>query len=567
MKPSRKDFEVNYLVELAMEGSITPEQSQLLNQLIVEDAALCRHYCEYVQMTVLIERLNAKIPATDLFENEMVFDENLWNQLALAEQIAPEIEIPAVSKKSQEDEKPAEIKKVHPKVSKFSVFSLVVSSAALLFVIVYTHFVSMRHGIVVATLTDCLNAKWMDDTTPMTKGTRIETGNKRFLLREGYAEMLFDNQARVVLEGPVEFQILAEDRIALNYGKVYVTVPKGAIGFTVNTPSARIIDLGTEFGVQTDTFGDVQMHVIKGKTTLIAGDRSNRINVEVNQGQAKKVSGTTLEVSDIPFKTHLFIRSINSSRNIVWRGQTELNLADMAGGGNGLGTGRIGVWLNLKTGEEGTDLIVNPQLQSQFSSEELGNMEKRTTDNRYKKASQLPYVDGIFSPDGGMGAVQVDSRGDLWSDCPDTSGVYFEDIFNGSHIATSYAHDLILNNTTYGTQERPAIALHSNAGITFDLDAIRADMPGVKITRFKSLCGVSQEAGTRTRRMDFYVLVDGKKRFESLNMNADSGPREIAVPLSREDRFLTLVATDGDLNPSCDWGFFAMPRLEIENTQ
>jgi len=92
-------------------------------------------------------------------------------------------------------------------------------------------------------------------------------------------------------------------------------------------------------------------------------------------------------------------------------------------------------------------------------------------------------------------------------------------------------------------------------------------MPGVKITRFKSLCGVSQEAGTRTRRMDFYVLVDGKKRFESLNMNADSGPREIAVPLSREDRFLTLVATDGDLNPSCDWGFFAMPRLEIENTQ
>jgi len=194
--------------------------------------------------------------------------------------------------------------------------------------------------------------------------------------------MLFDNQARVVLEGPVEFQILAEDRIALNYGKVYVTVPKGAIGFTVNTPSARIIDLGTEFGVQTDTFGDVQMHVIKGKTTLIAGDRSNRINVEVNQGQAKKVSGTTLEVSDIPFKTHLFIRSINSSRNIVWRGQTELNLADMAGGGNGLGTGRIGVWLNLKTGEEGTDLIVNPQLQSQFSSEELGNMEKRTTDNR-----------------------------------------------------------------------------------------------------------------------------------------------------------------------------------------
>jgi hypothetical protein len=65
----------------------------------------------------------------------------------------------------------------------------------------------------------------------------------------------------------------------------------------------------------------------------------------------------------------------------------------------------------------------------------------------------------------------------------------------------------------------------------------------------------------------FYVLVDGKKRFESLNMLADSGSREIAVELGQEDHFLTLVVTDGDLKPNNDWGFFAMPRLEIESVQ
>jgi len=307
---------LSQLIEGQLSGELNESQFRLLQQMMLNDPESLVYYIEYTTLWALLDEAGG---FQDIgFATE--FDSAMMDAFAEEERTAPPIEIPAVSKKSQEDEKPTEIKKVHSKVSKFSVFSLVLSSAALLFVIVYAHFVSMRHGIVVATLTDCLNAKWMDDTAPMTKGTRIETGNKRFLLREGYAELLFDNQARVVLEGPVEFQILAEDRVGLSYGKVYARVPQTAAGFSVYTPNAKIIDLGTEFGVQVEISGNTQLHVLKGKTMLMAG-KTDRVNMEISQGNARKISGKDGKISNIRCQSDHFVRVINSESHCIWRGQ------------------------------------------------------------------------------------------------------------------------------------------------------------------------------------------------------------------------------------------------------
>ncbi|HQI08513.1 MAG TPA: FecR family protein, partial [Anaerohalosphaeraceae bacterium] len=254
--------------------------------MMLNDPESLVYYIEYTTLWALLDEAGG---FQDIgFATE--FDSAMMDAFAEEERTAPPIEIPAVSKKSQEDEKPTEIKKVHPKVSKFSIVSLAMSSAALLFVIVYAHFVSMRRGIETATLTDSMNAKWADIASPVEKGTRLVTGEKRWLLREGYAELLFDNQARVVLEGPAEFQILAEDRVGLSYGKVYARVPQTAGGFSVYTPNAKIIDLGTEFGVQVEIGGNTQLHVLKGKTMLMAG-KTDRVNMEVSQGNARKISG------------------------------------------------------------------------------------------------------------------------------------------------------------------------------------------------------------------------------------------------------------------------------------
>lgn len=561
--PEDKSKYLSDLLILVLDGSARQEHYVQLNEMLRRSEANRRIYMEFMTAYVGLNYFGGDFIEQD--SDVLNIDMDLWQEMSEREKTAPQIEI------SQDNPQRELIQKVvYPprqkrKASKFGIIFLAMNTAAIFFFFLFLRFVPPKGGIEVATLTDSINAKWANADS-MDKGTRMATRSDEFFLRNGLAELLFDNKTKVVIEGPAEFTLLAEDRIDLRYGRIYATVPPGAMGFTINTPTSRVIDLGTEFGVQADPFGDVYLHVIKGKTTLIAGEKTNKVNLEVTAGHAKKVSSTTQEVSDIPYEKELFVRDIRSDSKCVWRGQTELDLADMVGGGNGLGTGRINAWLNLKTGEEGTDLVVNPQLQSQLSMEKLADLEKRFTDNSYKNVF-LPYVDGVFSPDGGMGTVQVSSQGHVWSDCPDTSGIYFEDIFNGSYISTSYAHHLTLNNMMYGTKERPAIALHSNAGITFNLESIRQSLPDLQIVQFKAICGVSQEANNKANKEDFWVLVDGQKRFEAIGLKFDSGPREVTIPLSSRDHYLTLVSTDGDLNPSNDWGFFALPRLEIKHAQ
>ena len=110
--------------------------------------------------------------------------------------------------------------------------------------------------------------------------------------------------------------------------------------------------------------------------------------MEVHQGYAKRVSGNDSRVHDIPVIETLFARHINSKTAVIWRGQKQMDLADVMGGGNGFGTGRTDVWLDLADGKEGTKLILNPDRQ-QFSEEELTKLEKRLTDNRYHRVSHL----------------------------------------------------------------------------------------------------------------------------------------------------------------------------------
>jgi hypothetical protein len=50
------------------------------------------------------------------------------------------------------------------------------------------------------------------------------------------------------------------------YGRVYASVPKEALGFTIYTQNSKIIDLGTEFGVDTAMDGTVEIHVINVRT-------------------------------------------------------------------------------------------------------------------------------------------------------------------------------------------------------------------------------------------------------------------------------------------------------------
>ncbi len=303
----------------------------------------------------------------------------------------------------------------------------------------------------------------------MEKGKRLATGDEQWLLREGYAELLFDNQAKVVLEGPAEFQILAADRIGLQCGRVYVRGPGEAAGFSIYTPDGKIIDLGTEFGVQADIGGNAQVHVLKGKTMLLAG-RSGRVNLEISQGQAEKVAGKTGEVSDIECLSDYFVRAVNSKSKWVWRGQN-LCLADIVGGGSGFGTGLRGFCINTATDPWKADRCLPA------NSTEIRPGTHMVSDHPYHPLRDNPFIDGVFIPDSEFGPVQITSRGHLFRDFPDTSGLGWGGIVYPDR--TLLPRPIRLNRVQYGIPGKGALFMHGNAGITFDLEKLRAAYPGV----------------------------------------------------------------------------------------
>jgi len=492
-------------------------------------------------------------------DSGFVWDDRFWHWIAEYERTAPALRVERpepVERRPQKAQPLKGIKKANRILLFLGAFCLTL--LLLLFAVagldrIWSH--------PVATLRSSMQAAWAGSAS-MESGARLASRKAPLRLLRGTVEIVFDSGAEMLVEAPAEFSLKSTRRVELQAGRLFAKVPEAARGFTVDTPYSRVVDLGTQFGVRVDPDRSSDLHVFKGRASLTpeTGGRAGK-TVFLAEDEAKQVTRDGA-VRDIPLARTGFVRRINSRTGLTWRGEP-VNLADVVGGGNGFGTGQLGRWLEITTGMDGTRYIVNGQTTQQC----------QITDNRYHHVMHLPYVDGVFSPDGGAGPVQVSSQKHLWPDCPKTSGRYFEDVFNGDFIpAGAKGHGSVLNGQAFGTREHPAIALHSNAGITFDLDTMRRDIPGLEIIEFKATCGISEDVrrhldGTEKGIADFWVLVDGKKRFEAIGIDVNSSPLEISVPLGRRERFVTLVTTDGDGRPNYDWCLFAEPRLEVRAIQ
>ena len=191
--------------------------------------------------------------------------------------------------------------------------------------------------------------------------------------------------------------------------------------------------------------------------------------------------------------------------------------------------------------------------------------------SQYRPLLASDIIDGVFVPDAGDGPVVVSTTGLVFRECPDTCGKYYRGIFNGAKIGPEIPESpngqAALRGQEYGIPGRPAINLHANAGITFDLSKVREAFPGVQVERFRALCGISETLNSfhvGLIEVNCYVLVDGQIAFSSLRMRGDSEAVDIDIPLNYEDRFLTLIATDTDgKGVGFHWSLFAQPVLDL----
>jgi hypothetical protein len=122
----------------------------------------------------------------------------------------------------------------------------------------------------VARLTRVADCRWADPTGAVAEGEQLPAGKEVNLLA-GLAEITFSRGARAIIEGPATFKLVSANGGYLRVGRVTALVPKQSVGFHIETPSSRLVDLGTEFGVEVDRSGGADAYVFVGKVQVEAG--------------------------------------------------------------------------------------------------------------------------------------------------------------------------------------------------------------------------------------------------------------------------------------------------------
>jgi hypothetical protein len=101
-----------------------------------------------------------------------------------------------------------------------------------------------------AILTQAVDAAWLGDGGRTRLGDSLAVGPRT--LGSGFAQIEFFSGAALLVEGPAEFEIVSPWQVVWRHGKARVRVPPAARGFEVLTPGMKLVDLGTEFGVEVD---------------------------------------------------------------------------------------------------------------------------------------------------------------------------------------------------------------------------------------------------------------------------------------------------------------------------
>lgn len=217
-----------------------------------------------------------------------------------------------------------------------------------------------------------------------------------------------------------------------------------------------------------------------------------------------------------------------------------IRLADIVGGGDGSGSGKVGQGIDPATGR--------------VQSDKRGFLEAASV-NVFAKGPG-PFIDGVVIPNGGdSGMVPVTSTGIMASGIPKTSGKAWDAIRSGP-VNSQYS--TALGGIDFASEPHRLLSIHANAAITFDLSAVR-EHPRVTSLRFETQVGYFGQ--TPKRGAQVFVLLDGKIAFQAEAIGRDDGLKDVSVELPESARFLTLMATDAGNEISHDQVCFVDARL------
>ncbi|MEO0963495.1 MAG: hypothetical protein AAFY08_00100 [Planctomycetota bacterium] len=109
-------------------------------------------------------------------------------------------------------------------------------------------------------------------------------------LTSGLVELTTRRGAVVVIEGPCEVVLTGDNGVSLPRGTLSAHCPPEAVGFVVQTPTGRIVDLGTEFVVNVDEAGRTETLVNLGSVAVGNGGSTP---LTLTSGQSAAIDANT----------------------------------------------------------------------------------------------------------------------------------------------------------------------------------------------------------------------------------------------------------------------------------
>lgn len=163
-----------------------------------------------------------------------------------------------------------------------------------------------------ATITGMLDAKWKSEENAGSYGEPLQEG-RLLSLEEGFVQVTFESGAKVLVQGPADFQIHDDMRAVLESGKIAALCPRRAHGFSLRTPAAEVIDLGTEFALQVNDMGVSEIHVFDGEVITQALDGNGDLTgdlIHVTEHMAVRYTPESTGASTIRFNGRKFRREL-----------------------------------------------------------------------------------------------------------------------------------------------------------------------------------------------------------------------------------------------------------------
>jgi len=139
----------------------------------------------------------------------------------------------------------------------------------------------------VAMLNGVVDAQWSSSNEALRAGAPLDPGWLR--LRSGFAHVVFYSGARVVIEGPAEFQIISPSSASCRIGRLTAEVPPQARGFRIATPDMDVTDLGTSFGLDVKN-GATELHVFKGSVEFLPALGAAKQRLQEGSGAVAEAS-------------------------------------------------------------------------------------------------------------------------------------------------------------------------------------------------------------------------------------------------------------------------------------